>query len=116
MNAKKIEMNAKKEAIENIYKLFSENVYSKSRKDLLKKLFEAGKGRINANTVYVDEQDFEYAKELFTSLNVEKSDIKGGMIIENKDGTERIDFTLNILMENLRKKTLSEVSKFLFGE
>ncbi len=114
MNAKKIEMNARKEAVENAYEKFSGSIYEEmDRKELLKKLLETGKGQIDAATVYVNEHDFEHAKKLFK--NVEKADVNG-MIIENADKTERLDITLETLMENLRKETLNEVSKILFGE
>ena len=116
IKAKKIEMGAKKDAIENVYKKFSENIYGKiERKDLLKMLFDAGKSQMKVDKVYVSAEDFEAAKKLF-SVKVEKSNIDGGIILENNQSTERIDLSLSTLVENLKKDTMNDVAKMLFGD
>ena len=116
MTAKRIEMGAKKDAIENVYKRFSENIYSKmERKDLLKMLFDAAKSQMKVDKVYVSAKDFEAAKKLF-SIKVEKASIGGGIILENSQSTERIDLSLSTLVENLKKDTMNDVAKMLFGD
>src|SRR3989344_6553643 len=116
LQAKKIEMNAKKESIENLYVEFAEKIYITEKQSILKKLFGIASGKIDAGTIYVSSDDIKIAKDLFKNLDIEEADVVGGLIIENKSKTEKLDFSLETLIDNLKKETISEVSKILFGE
>lgn len=112
MNAKKIEMNAKKELIEKVYEKLANEIEA-SENDLLQKLFEAGKKQIEIETVYVNKKDLN---TIFNGVEIKEADITGGIIIENKDGSEKINLSLDIIVETVRKDTVNEVSKILFGD
>jgi V/A-type H+-transporting ATPase subunit E len=115
LQAKKLEMDAKKEAVENLYVKFAEKIYTSERKEILKKLLSFSKN-IEASTIYVNNNDIKAAKELFKNFNVQEVDIVGGIIVENRDRTEKIDLSLETIIEGLKKETVTEVSGILFGE
>ena len=117
MNARKIEMNAKKEAVEAVYRDFYGKIYETvDRETLLKKLFEAGKGQMEVATAYANNDDFEAAKKLFGGVDVKKTVISGGLVLENHAKTEKLDMSVETLVQNLRKETVNELWKILFGE
>lgn len=117
MNARKIVMNAKKEAVEAVYRDFSGKIYETvDRETLLKKLFEAGKGQMEVATVYTNKDDFEAAKKLFKGVDVKKTGISGGLVLENQAKTEKLDMSIDSLSQNLQKGTMNELWKILFGE
>ena len=115
-NAKKIEMNAKKNIIEHVYRDFSQAIYSIGREKILMMLFKPGKAQIDVSKIYISNSDFEIAKKLFSDAKVIKKDITGGMVLENSDGTEMLDLSLPTIVEDLEKETVNDVSKILFGE
>ncbi len=116
-NAKKIEMNAKKDAIENAYRQFSERIYNSIGKEkVLKTLFKSGKAQIDVSKIYVNGQDFELAKKLFDGVKIIKKNVSGGIVLENTDRTEILDLSLLTIVEDLKKETVNDVSKILFGE
>jgi V/A-type H+/Na+-transporting ATPase subunit E len=113
MNAKKTEMNAKKQALEDVYSKFSGKMDSGD--EFLKKLLNAAGKEIEVSAVYVSKKDLERAKNLFKGIEIQESEISGGLVAENKEGSEKIDLSIDIIRESIRKETLSEVSKILFG-
>ena len=115
LQAKKIEMDGKREALENLYVEFAEKIYTQGKKEIMNKLFNSAKGNIDAAKIYVSADDMKIAKDLFKNVSIEEADIVGGIIIENKSKTEKLDLSLETLIENLKKETVADVSKILFG-
>ena len=42
-------------------------------------------------------------------------DCLGGVVIENKDGTEVLDFRYDMILKNVNEQSLKQVSNILFG-
>jgi len=115
--AKKIEMSAKKESLEKVYKKLNNDAYdSIGRENILKKLFKQSNEKIDASTVYVNKNDIDVANKIFNGVDVREGDIDNGLIIENKDKTEKMDLSLHTIIKDLRKETVTDAAKILFGE
>ncbi|MBI2076667.1 MAG: hypothetical protein HYT72_05470 [Candidatus Aenigmarchaeota archaeon] len=112
MSVKESILTQKKNLIDSCFDAAAEKI----KGDVLQKLFETGKKSIEPEVVYVNSGDAEKAKKLFRGVSVKEKDIKGGIILESKDGKETIDMSLERLTEMARTKALKDVSKILFGD
>ena len=111
MSVKESILNEKKNLIDGCFDAAAEKI----KDNILQRLFEIGKKSIEPKAVYVNPDDVEKAKKLF-NVTVKEKGIKGGIIMESKDGKEIIDMSLERLIEIARAKSLKNVSKILFGD
>mgnify|MGYP001615645626 CR=1 FL=1 len=112
MSVKESILNEKKNLIDGCFDAAAEKI----KDNILQRLFEIGKKSIEPKAVYVNPDDVEKAKKLFRDVAVKEKGIKGGIIMESKDGKEIIDMSLERLIEIARAKSLKNVSKILFGD
>ncbi len=47
-------------------------------------------------------------------IKAKTTDIIGGLILENKDSTQRVDLSYDSILEDIKKNSLSEIYKVLF--
>jgi len=107
-------LGAKKEAIEEAFSKALEKLnglQDSQRGELVQKLVAKAQKEIDIATVYCNKKD----KKLVSGYSVEEID-RFGVIAENKDGTVRVDYCFDTLLEQLKNMQLSEVSKRLFDE
>lgn len=110
MNSKEIIQKTKMRLIENIYHEFYSEI---DKEKTLKTMHELAKKHIKEiGTVYVSENDFDVAEKIFS--NVKKGNIKGGLVVENKDGKESINLSMEIIDEIFRSRTFPKVYEMLF--
>jgi V/A-type H+/Na+-transporting ATPase subunit E len=112
---KKILLETKKQLIENVFlevgkKL--ETLDSGKRQEYVKKLLENAKNDIEVANVYCNEKDVKFVGD----LKSESADILGGVIAENDDGTVRVDYSFDTLLENIKENELQNINKVLFGD
>jgi len=110
MNSKEIIQKTKMRLIENIYHEF----YSELDKEkTLKTMYDLARKHIKeVGLVYVSENDFDVAKKIFS--NVKKGNIKGGLVVESKDGKESINLSMEIIDEIFKSRTFPKVYEMLF--
>ncbi|MEK6876839.1 MAG: V-type ATP synthase subunit E family protein, partial [Nanoarchaeota archaeon] len=61
--------------------------------------------------VYCNKNDAKLVK----GFKAESSDITGGLIAENADGTVRVDYSFDTMLQNVKENELQKISKILFG-
>lgn len=114
IEAQKMHFSARKEIMDKVYHETFEKIKKipkKEREAIIKKLLEMAKNEIDVSVVYANSIDKDF---IDTNLTVKPLDTDGGIICETKDGSVRVDYTFASIFQNLREKTIKEVSKILF--
>ena len=114
----KMFLEAKKSILDELYKQVIEKVYkldSSKRKELIQKLVERAKKELpDAKFIYCNSKD----KELVSGVKNLKFngvvDCLGGVIIENEDRSVRVNYTLDVWLQNVKEAYLNEVAKRIF--
>lgn len=112
-------LNAKKEIIDSVYGGAIKQIQSmdkEGRKKLIKKLgSDAMEELPNATRFYSNEIDRGIIRELFPKLSFKgNADVLGGIILENNEGTVRVNKTFEIFLEKTKEANLNEISERLF--
>jgi|ETNmetMinimDraft_2_1059921.scaffolds.fasta_scaffold102593_1 V/A-type H+-transporting ATPase subunit E len=113
LDLKKLSLDSKKEMVELVFKEAKIKISKLSeakRKEIIKRLFEKAKNEIEIKTVYCNKKDSKF----FEGFKVKVEDILGGLIAENEDGSVRVDYNFDSLLQNLRENYLQDISKILF--
>lgn len=112
----KITLAAKRSILDEFYRQLrqkAEHMDAAKRKRLLHKLIEKAKKEMpDARYAYCNAKDAPLVKDL---LSVKHIDCMGGVIVENADGTIRINYTFDLLLEQLKEAHINEIAKKLFG-
>lgn len=83
-----------------------EKLDSKKREQHIKDIL--AKRPKNFTNVFCSDKDTNLVKKAKTS------EISGGLIVENPDGTQRIDYSYENIVSDIRKQSLGKVYKILF--
>ena len=78
----------------------------------VKLLVERARKGFPVAVAYARKEDISAVK----SLSANPIDIAGGVIVENDEGTQRIDLTYETFLEEIRHHELSLITSRLFGE
>jgi V/A-type H+-transporting ATPase subunit E len=111
---KKMLLEAKKQMIDRVFTEVQKRVDgldSKKRQEYMEKLLEKAKNDIEVENVYCNKKDVKLLKE----FNAGAMDMMGGLIAENKDGTVRVDYGFDTMLENIKENELQSINKVLFG-
>ena len=114
-DASRIELDAKREAIDSVFSSVKEhlmNLQAKERQKLLRALYKKAKTEITVAQVYVNNTDVGFMKKL--CKQVKTANIAGGLIAENKEGSVSVNLTYEELLDDAKNKLLVEVSGVLF--
>ena len=114
LESKKSVLEAKKETVENVFEEARKRVgklSGKQKEEYMNRLLEKAKKDIEVARVYCSKNDAKLVKE----FKAEHSDITGGLIAENADGTVRVNYSFDTMLENIKENELQEISKILFG-
>lgn len=106
---KKEKLNVEKEIMAEVLAKAQEKLSalnSAARKKHFEKMLKAGK---DYSRVFCSKKDVQLIKS-----KPETADILGGLILENKEGTMRIDMSYDNLLSQAKDETLAEVSRMLF--
>lgn len=119
LESKKPLLDAKRQLIEKTYadvKFKISKLDTPTRKTLLKNLMaDSLKQMPDAKKVYVNKNDMSLVKPFAKTMTISERDMLGGVIIENSDGTVRIDNSFDMLLESIRNSTLKEAADILFN-
>jgi len=111
---KKMLLEMKKQLIEDVFNKAQGKISAlaiEQRRSYIKKLLEKSKNDIEVANVYCNEKDLK----LLEDFKAKAIDIIGGLIAENKDGTVRVDYSFDTMLQSIKENELQNISKILFG-
>ncbi|MBI2660108.1 hypothetical protein HYX07_03010 [Candidatus Woesearchaeota archaeon] len=115
LDSKKAVLEARKQSIENVFEEAKKKLGildDKRREQIMKKLLDRAKNEIEAASIYCSKRDAKF----FKGLTVHAIDIIGGLVAENKEGTIRIDYSFDTILQSIKEGELHNVNKILFGQ
>ena len=116
LEVKRLQLDARKAVLDEVYSRLTEKIASLDEKEkakIYKQLLS--KAEFEPGTVYANARDSELVKRLAGGVPVKKADVLGGLLIENKDRTVRLDYSFDTALDALKEDSLREVSRRLFG-
>ncbi|MCZ7393927.1 MAG: V-type ATP synthase subunit E [Candidatus Methanoperedens sp.] len=116
LEVKKGILNARKEILDEVFEAAKEAVKklpAEKNQKLLKSIIE--KNQNNNARIYSRSKDKQVVKKLTKLEHAAEIDCIGGVVIENVDGTEVLDFKYDTILKNVSEQSLKQVSDILFG-
>lgn len=115
LESKKMLLEAKKKIIDLAFaeaqkKL--EKMEQKKREAIVRALLEKAGKEIGIGIVYCNKKDAKSIK----GYKAEETEIIGGLIAENTDGTVRVDYSFDSMLQSVKESHLQEINKSLFEE
>ena len=109
-------LNARKEILDIVYEKAVEGVKNfpaDKNKELLKVIIEQNEA--GNSKIYSRSEDKAVVKKLAKLKHAGEIDCIGGVVIENEDGTEYLDFKYDTILNDANEQSLKQVSDILFG-
>ena len=116
LEVKKLSFEKKKEVLETTFMKALEKVDAMDaakRKTFLKALLAKAEGQMPFSVLYCNVKDSKLLGKGNYAITIDDS-ISGGIIVENKQGTVRLDYTFRTLFEQLRENALQDIAGLLF--
>lgn len=113
LEAAKMMLDAKKKLMEDAFEEAKSRLAktpAQERRRHIKTLIEKAKQQTDIHKVLCAERDINSVEGYKSQPTI----ITGGIIIENKDGTVRVDYSYEALMEKAKEKALKDVANTLF--
>jgi V/A-type H+/Na+-transporting ATPase subunit E len=111
---RKRRLSLEKEMIEESFsKAYSQltKMDLKKREKLTLALFEKASKDFKFARLYCAKEDLKLLKK----HNPIETDISGGIVLENEDGSVRLDLSFESLLESIKEDSMPSISKTLFG-
>jgi V/A-type H+-transporting ATPase subunit E len=116
LEVKKAILNARKELLDEVHEDAKESLQklpAEKNQKLLKSIIERNE---NSNAkIYSRGKDKAVVKKLTKLEYAGEIDCIGGVVIENADSTEVLDFKYDTILRNVSEQSLKQVSDILFG-
>lgn len=115
LEIKRAALNAKKRVLDTVYQSVRKSIISmpvEKKRDLIKAILDK-----NANKgarVYSNSKDAVIVKQLTDLTYMDEIDCIGGLVIENDDGSVRLDFTFDRILDDVSDQTLKQISDIIF--
>ena len=88
---------------------------SNKRRELLQKLVEKARKELpDAKFIYCNERDKEVSSGIKNLKFASSVDCLGGVLVENEDRSVKINYTFDLLLQNVKEAYLNEVAKRIF--
>ncbi|WP_135612995.1 V-type ATP synthase subunit E [Methanococcoides sp. AM1] len=116
LEVKRATLNARKEVLDKVYDNSVESIVTlpaEKQEDLLKAIVEQNEA--NGSKIYSNKDSEELVRKLSSLEYAGNVDCIGGVVIENNDGTIRLDYTYDIILKNVNEQSLKQTSDILFG-
>jgi len=116
LEVKRTMLNARKEVLDKVYDNAIETIASlpeTKQEELLKAIIDENDS--NGSKIYSNKDSEKLVKKLSSLEYTGNIDCIGGLIMENDDGTVRLDYTYDIIMKNVNEQSLKQTSDILFG-
>ncbi len=114
LESKKLLLSFRKEFIEGIFSLAREKLASlpeSERASHVKNLLKKASAEIEVAIIYCNRKD---ARQL-NSFKAKDADIIGGIIAESSDGSLRVDYSYETMLEQLKDTLLPELDRLIFA-
>jgi len=118
LNCKRIELDAKKVIIDEVFESLKERVSKldeKTKKRIYDKMIKKAAAEMDIKYIYVNQKDAILAKSITSNIEIKDAGIAGGIIFENKDKNVRIDCTFDSVLEDVKEECLKDITKILFN-
>lgn len=112
LQGRKMLMEKKKELIENVLAEIKEkflNIEGNKRKEIIQAL--AKKTGKEWPVVYTSKKDLNLVKTIFKNSQIKEIHISGGFIVENEDGSIRMDMSFEAVFENAKKELVKAITQ-----
>lgn len=116
LEVKKAILNARKEILDEVYEAARESISklpAEKNQKILKSIIE--KNESGNSKIFSRAKDASTVKKLTKLKSAGEIDCIGGVVIENEDGTEVLDFRYDMILKNVNELSLKQVSDILFG-
>ena len=116
LEIKKLMLNARKDILDEVYESAKDSISklpAEKNKMILKSIIE--KNESGNSKIFSKGKDKATVKKITKLEFAGEIDCIGGVVIENKDGTEVLDFRYDMILKNVNEQSLKQVSDILFG-
>ena len=116
LDVKRIRLNKRKELLDQVYNKTVESIKSmpaSKAEKLLSVLIE--KHEAEGVKIYSNKNSEAIVKKLSSLSYAGNNDCIGGIVLENEDGTVRLDFTYDSILKNVYERSLKQMSDILNG-
>jgi V/A-type H+-transporting ATPase subunit E len=116
LDVKRIRLNKRKEIIDVVYSKAVESIKSmpaSKAEKLLSVLIE--KHEAEGVRIYSNKASEATVKKLSSLSYAGNVNCIGGIILENEDGTVKLDFTYDSILKNVYERSLKQISDVLYG-
>lgn len=116
LEVKRTMLNARKDLLEKVYERTIEKIGSMpetKEEELLKAILSANES--SGTRIYSNSESEALVRKLSSLEYGGNIDCIGGVVIENKDGTIKLDYTYDIIFKNVYEQNLKNTSDILFG-
>jgi len=113
LEAKKMMLEAKKGIMDKVFEKARQKIEKtepKKREAFMQSLLEKAKSEIGIGKIYCNKKDAKALK----GYKTEHADIICGLIAENEDGTIRVDYSFDTMLQSIEERWLQEINKILF--
>ncbi len=116
LEVKRTLLNARKELLDKVYVQSVDvisNLSPEKNEEFLKVLIS--KYETNGTKIYSNTESEKLVKKLSSLEYAGNIDCIGGVIIENEDGTVKLDYTYDVILKSVNEQLLKKTSDTLFG-
>lgn len=116
LEVKRALLNSRKEVLDEVYQKSKEAIMGlppEKNQKILKTILENAGG--TSARIYSNSKDKQFVKKSTKLEHAGEIDCIGGIILENEDGTESLDFRYETILKNISEQSLKQVSDILFG-
>jgi V/A-type H+/Na+-transporting ATPase subunit E len=116
LEVKRITLNKRKELLDNVYSQTVESIKSmpaSKNEKLLKHIID--KYEASGDKIYSSKASEETVRKLSSLTYAGNIDCIGGVVLENEDGTVRLDYTYDSILKNVYERSLKQISDILYG-
>lgn len=114
LEAKKIVLEAKKNAVDKVFDAVRERVEMlplNKRESFINAMLSKTEKEIDIGIIYCNKKDAKAIKR----YAYKEAGIMLGLIAESKDGTIRVDYSFDALLQSIKESELQHINNMLFG-
>ncbi|MCZ7357228.1 MAG: V-type ATP synthase subunit E [Candidatus Methanoperedens sp.] len=116
LEVKRSLLNARKEVLDEVAEKTKSSVLklpAEKNQKLMQSIIR--KYEADNSKIYSNGKDKVFVKKITKLEYAGEIDIMGGVVIENEDGTESLDFKYDTILKEVSEQSLKQVSDILFG-
>lgn len=116
LTAKKIFLQKRRELLDTVVQETKQVIAALSvqeKKKIYRALFSKAKKQCTIGRIFCTKQDAVIVKRFFP--HIKYTEMIGGIIVENNEGTLRIDYSFDSLLHNVQEKKLQNIANLLFS-